>query len=130
LEISTWFSNIESKVTRTQRSIQVMSPKQLRWVFYSLIKLQICYRNVNIILFYKSESTVCWIYMFWMIWIVLIILKYRNNVYENCCMKEKCYLNWFKVFDCLLRLWFKFMYLMPAAFGNWNYAKLFEEIIC
>jgi hypothetical protein len=44
-------------------------------------------------------------------------------------MNEKFDLNWFEVFDCLLRLGFKFMYLMPNAVGNWNYAKLFEEIM-
>jgi hypothetical protein len=35
------------------------------------------------------------------------MLRYNNDVYENCCMNEKCYLNWFEMFDCLLLLGFK-----------------------
>jgi hypothetical protein len=27
------------------------------------------------------------------------MLKNSNDVYENCCMNEKCDLNWFEVFD-------------------------------
>jgi hypothetical protein len=46
------------------------------------------------------------------------MLRYNNDVYENCYMNGKCDLNWFEVFDCMLRLRFNFMYLMPASLGN------------
>jgi hypothetical protein len=35
------------------------------------------------------------------------MLRCSNDVYKNCCMNEKCYLNLFEMFDCLLLLRFK-----------------------
>jgi hypothetical protein len=54
-----------------------MSPMQPKWVFYSLRNYYFyILMNCKIyMLFYKSEPTVCWIYLFWLIWVLSSMLN-------------------------------------------------------
>jgi len=62
--------------------------------------------------------------MFWMCWVISIMLEYVNDIYEKWCVTEKCDLNWFERFDCLLLLGFK---LCKCWFMNWC-VKLFMDL--
>jgi hypothetical protein len=57
----------------------VLKSAQPRWVFYSLRNYFFFFYILWIckiyMLFYKSKPTVCWIYLFWMIWVLSSMLN-------------------------------------------------------
>jgi hypothetical protein len=64
------------------------------WVFYSLRNYYFhILMNCKIyMLFYESKPTVCWIYLFWMIWVLLNILKlwWCWSMYMICGVRMNC----------------------------------------
>jgi len=71
------FLQCRVQVTRIQGNFLVKSPMQPRWVFYWLRNyyFHILMNYKIYMLFSKSEPTICWIYLFWMIWVLSIMLN-------------------------------------------------------
>jgi hypothetical protein len=89
-----------------QCRIWVVSPMQLRWVFYLLRKIYFY------ILWICKMYSVLWIqtdhmmkYMFWIIWLVWLC-SIISMMFKNWCMREECWIG-LKCFEYVLRLRFK-----------------------
>jgi hypothetical protein len=104
-----------ASIYATKESILFTGKKKMYFYVFNIFANDIWF-------YYRTDNmlTIC----FGCFWVISIMLKYINDVYDKWCMTEKCYLNCFEGFDCLLLLEFK---LRKYWLMNWR-VKLFMDL--